>query len=376
MYQVLQADMIREGNIHRYDGVPTDTAVQKRCSRLSKAHWRHPRSSWSMPVGLIASNRPSPTWYTAAANNRNANQYDVAMLRACRDDFTTIRKAWLGCLVDISHKLVIRRKDAPLLDGGAQQWYICGEHATGSCVTVWPCTRVVLPDTNQSYMVLDQVMHPQFIAITDLSLWEAAPLVWKSWMSQVLLHPDVAKTLPPGVRPFFGDQPRPLIETAARHAFWDLSTTKVKEIAKHHQWHAEDGLDDIQYLFFVIKQATGLPDEEVLRIVALKWNSVELKTEFASALLAIDEVVSVLDYHDHRVLVDEQRDAERAIDTKSAFYGAYKKLREEIRAKLPDKKKAKHGHPAKLPFEVPHADVAKYAPPGTSVWRSVTRNRG
>ena len=136
-------------------------------------------------------------------------------------------------------------------------------------------------------------------------------------------YPEGLAHLKPGVRPFFADEVRLLKDTCARMAFWNLSKTKLKEIAKFLQVPMEDHVSDVDLVFKLIQDCTKLGDDEVMKIMAKRSGHLRREAEFAPSMLEIDAAVSVLDKVDHRQLSDEQRSAANSIEEQKTFDEAF-----------------------------------------------------
>jgi hypothetical protein len=206
-------------------------------------------------------------------------------------------------------------------------WYIAGHHWPDSGIAVWPCTLQVIENGSNTYLEPQCIDEPKHLALTELVGWEAVPLCWRSPMWQMKRHRIYFDKLCPAIRPFFGDKPRGLLDTAARQAFWKMSISTLKDIAAFHGIKLVPGASDAEILFTIIQGCTGLGDEAVLDIVAKRLGVMSLDTEFAGALLCIDEAVDCLDHTDIGDLSAEQKNASKGCASRKAFVAAYHALR-------------------------------------------------
>ena len=82
-----------------------------------------------------------------------------------------------------------------------------------------------------------------------------------------------------------------------------------------------------------------------------------------------------MDKNDHRQLSDEQKSAGHQLADKKAFDDCFVAKMADIRETVHEAKRPK-SEPTPMPLMLPQSEVSSYRPPGSSVWRSNTRQLG
>ena len=107
-------------------------------------------------------------------------------------------------------------------------------------------------------------------------------------------------------------------------------------------------------------------DPEVIAIVLQRLAFMEMLLDGGEALLEIDEAVEVLDPMGHPKFKKEKAAAEASVEDVLQYQNEFDEL---ARTMAHPPKPAKRKPLPKLPIGPPTAEVNKFKPPATSVWR-------
>ena len=117
------------------------------------------------------------------------------------------------------------------------KWFHCLEHHPHSAAMVWPgelkSAQNKLMGTFHYFVHDKTITAPVFLPVMVHEDFKSMTFEWKSWIWQRKHMPvDSLKGVAPRLLPITGHaQPRPLLDTSARKAFWQLSRSEVEELA-------------------------------------------------------------------------------------------------------------------------------------------------
>ena len=299
--------------------------------------------------------------------------------------FEGIDRAWLSDAFEMSHRFVFQRLDAK--PEHKSKWYLALQHFKQSSVTVWPCLERVMEGGPVQFELDTGCTEPVLIPVAEaLSVFIACPIVWRSWLWQYQNMPELRASLTPGVKLFRLGPPSSIFTLACRSAFWNLSRTLIVKWAMEEDIVCDSSMSLFEVLMYVLLEHLKLPESDVLDIVSKRLHIHDLASHFAPALLDLDEALEVLEKDDQRKVTEEQKSTVTHQKERSDFAACFRKKREEIRvavagpkakAKAKVKGKGKGKEPPEPPFrwdsDISHADAKRLIPPGSSIWRGLTR---
>lgn len=362
---------------HSWHTVSDETPIGPKSVRLDTSAFTLSKVSQSLPWHEVSSNKASPPYYSAGANNASANVADLALLRAAfamGGDFNQVSGAWVGELFQARHRLLVQLPAhlpvAGVLEGA---WFMCLHHVDKSSVIAWPGRLVQIEGHNSSRFEFDtQAVSPTFLPVMTLEGIMAVPFVWRSYAWQMQKYPlHATNNLKPRIVAVVEDLAKPILEVAARKCFWKLTRSSVLKFA------ALKGvaIPGSESLCGAIRLALGaiLPDatpQDILEILKLRMTVNDLCHGFADFLLEIDEAHEVLDRDDAATLLAEQDDVRKMQKAQEEYIADFATVRDGVHK---CKKMAKKLAVVKLPPSIAQAEARNYTPPGASVWCGYTR---
>ena len=182
-----------------------------------------PKEAWKELRG-VASNRRTPTWYSPSPIASAAPAEDLALLRHCKqsDAWTAAKNSWSSSLVNVP-RLCLRHRGQI----GSPWFYSLGS-VGGSAVAGWPMESLSVE--SQTFLTPKCTGGKFWLYLLDPSEWEAMPI---SWCGPLELKarsghfPDSCFVVARSMQP-----PLPLLQCAARCAFWSHSKVTLLTVAK------------------------------------------------------------------------------------------------------------------------------------------------
>ena len=122
------------------------------------------------------------------------------------------------------------------IEGNESKWFFAIHDVPGTSAVVWPAIEHNVPGSDQIYFEFDlecRDIDEIFLPIVDLDIVEAMSYEWKSPMTQASNFPEFISS-GYGVRACRAiavGQVAPLLEVAARAAFWQLGLSTISCLA-------------------------------------------------------------------------------------------------------------------------------------------------
>jgi len=134
----LEAPLLQQ--VHRYKTIVPDIPVLgRKTGALNADTFNAQQSKSSMPLGKIEGTTSPAPWWSPKPENYTVPVADLFMLRQCAaaGDMGLLGDAWVGALLDCSHKLAIKFESESCTHPGSH-WYVPLHHFPGSAVLAWP----------------------------------------------------------------------------------------------------------------------------------------------------------------------------------------------------------------------------------------------
>jgi hypothetical protein len=246
-------------------------------------------------------------------------------------------------------------------------------HFPKSGVLCWPLKEVEDAINHYCFEFVKECSKPCILPIFTLDGILACSLVVRSWYWQHQSCPFL-RAGRPAIRLFATDVPAPLQMVAAMNAFWSLSRTDLGDFAK--LWHIplEVGSSLVDVLFTMVLHITKKSEVEVMDILHKRLVYAEVKNQWSAELLEIDAAIQCLEKQDQEVVEAEKVKSSVATATTKDFLREYKNKRAAVELKVKAAKgKKKLFKALVMPFEMTHAEAKAFLPPGTSIWRGLSR---
>lgn len=291
-------------------------------------------------------------------------------------------KLWQGNLFSIEHDVLVRRRAAA--GGEANAWYMPLFNLPDSCVGLWKVV-VVSQDPFLFGFDLEGVgSMPLLEAVVDLDDWEGRPFRWLSLVGQVR-----ALTLQRGdfgdgwaVRGLAIGDAEPLVQCAARNAFWGISKPVLDKLACERRIELPPGADLFSTIWTMVVSILGCSEGDALDILTLRLDPAKHgESDVAKELLSMDDGVAGLAPEDQQEVQKERVRATRCQRERQAFSAAFSAKRSVVRpvrdAPLgrSSRRRRQGSGPSDPPLTLPvgdliQADLKPFVPPGGHVWRA------
>lgn len=386
MYAGLKQSVLHER--HNFKPVTADmTALHSKSERLSRSPFQPTPKDRSLPFEQAASPTQGTEWFSPNAANTTLPFADCEFLRCIGDAHHLLSKAWLGEVVDIKHKVMLA-----LPSPGGPQWCLGLAHFSGSGCLVWPARRVDLPSGETFFELVQNLLEPRIVAITDLN-FDACLIEWKSWAWQVKRVPSIKEGFQPALRAFAQGAIADIKQVASAAGWWTMSRTTLVRFCKELGVRVDDGATLFGVLLNLVEHCRpDIGEEEHLALVRTRLGHERAQLTYADELFEIQEAVEFLDTHDKK-LVSAEKAATRHKecsynDLRAALNERVKQVRDRAAAKAkavanaaPQGAGRRRAHAKSAParprfnFSISHAEAAEHLPQGASIWRARTRMR-
>ena len=347
----------------------------------------------------IVSSSSTPSWHSTSGANVNDTIADVITLQHVFEKAATEKLPKMPVLVGLfSGTCILVRRTAAEGEAAGPWMFGLGGLSSTLCHG-WPAVEGVYTGTEQKFYELDlgigfeqpgrRLFFPLFIL--DEGEWEAMEYQWASPMHQWVRWrgAEQVQGYNNHVRAVPTTPAMPIIQLAARCAFWGLSSSYLVQLARHLECEVAAGSSIFTICWTLVQFVLGLPDDEVLDILhrrcvadarrsnmnLLEWASLEgIKDNFTK---------------------DEQKEYEKTVDSEKCEKEERKTFKESFRAKKREVREAKaraaaapdapckrRGRPpaaekdpwksmkflGEVPAAITQDRASKMSPPGGYVW--------
>ncbi len=167
----------------------------------------------------------------------------------------------------------------------------------------------------------------------------------------------------------------PVLRLAASCAFWNLSKTEIVDVCKLGGVAVPAASSLFDVLSNAVSNCLATGEEETLKILSQRLADNEAVNSFTEAILEVDEAAEVLEKSDQESLADEQKQARSRLEQRQTYRDEYTEKMKLFR--LAREKKSKKGKKemtkGSLPTVISQRDAKKFIPPGTHIWRGLTK---
>ena len=278
-----------------------------------------------------------------------------------------LRRSGLGKLWHVKHKFVFKKV-------GSEEWFLALDYFQDSTVVAWPCEYKKFNGTEVEYLQLASPAAPKFFAVFDLREWHGASVTPRSWLWQTQNMPGTTKDVTPGTRLVVSGPEGPIIEVAAREAFWSLGMSFLGSLAAVPGLGLQASASSssgslLAVLMGLVMQNLQIGEEEALKICAKRFANNDIDMSYADGLLNMDDALQLLDKSDQERIQQEQqhvRSEQTSLDNFTKEYTEKKRSIGGSAAKRP--RTGPKAGKVLVPACIRQADAKKFIPPGTSIW--------
>ncbi len=169
--------------------------------------------------------------------------------------------------------------------------------------------------------------HCAWFFIVNDQQWEGMPFEWRSPLYQkvfVSVFPSLRDGLAARtVRAMCRGDPAPILDVAARHAFYDLHEAGIKKLAVHLKLDVPSKASTYDTVAALVKKVLKLDDGPELFDI-MKYR-VERVIPNVDLLMEVDEAVAVLDRDDQEELRKKQEDNKKTLSRQKQIVVDYTK---------------------------------------------------
>jgi hypothetical protein len=373
---VLSSALLEER--HHFKPVSADIAFARQQVFMDKDSFQAEQGNWSLKFGTVQSTAPTASWYSPGATTWIAPCSDLHMLRSIHAQglgWDSVEHAWMGSLFKLSFLVAFHYT----AEENKRGWYLGLEHIEGSCVVCWPVTRCTVPghDDQIYFQPKHDLKEPCLVFIQAILELEACKLVFRSPLWQWQNLPGARGVLSHHTRLFVEVSARPVPKLFAVCAFFDLNRATLEQLAALLGYEVLAGASLFDVLFGLVVFVLGCDENVAIQIVHKRLANIASDTDVTSALLEIDEAANLLEQNDVTVLRDEQKHVRLEAESRKDFASLFKEKRLSLakaKPKAKGKAKAKSVAP-KLDSKIEQPEARKLIPPGSSIWRGLTKGQ-
>lgn len=360
---------------HNYADIEATMPAPWKLAALPKEAFQPNPSVASLDFSEVVSVHPSAPYYSPSAERMTTPAADLAMLRHARSkgDLCLVARAWLGEAFDHRNEFAISFRETPSAE---PRWFIGLYSWPKSAVLLWPVfQRRIGNETCFEFNVDIEEPPLQPIFELDSPLVEAVEWQWRSWLWQCQSLRKHCKGMAPAVRPFMSGKPRPWIEVACKAAFWRMSATQLRMLARDFKVAVPSGASLFELIWaFCEAKLPDASEEELLAICHSRVAKQCTRDDASEALMQVDEALEVVEPCDVQEVKSEQ---ERQRKTKAEQDEFNTEFRSRARsaavraaAKAKPKGKATKTATLVLPHHLEQKEATRFLPAGAAIWRA------
>ena len=371
-----------EDKVHRFKALEADVgATSQRMQVLKRESFTMNAKVASLALHAIEGTTSPPKWWSPKPENMTAPAADLAVLRECSKlgAMHAVDTAWLGAFFQSTHMLCVRFKCATFEE---EAWYVPLHHFPGSGVLAWPVTLQTATTTSSTATVvvfgtdLRRIVILPVLTLKDIT---AFVFCWRSvaWQRQHF----AAQGLDSSVRAVKASEELPILEVAAKAAWFNLDAAFIRRACVHEQIDLQDCSSTFEVLMQATMAVLGISEQEALDICYKRVANLKGKAAFSNQLLQVDEAMQVMDKCDLDAFKREQEAVQTRAHELKSFAEEYIQAKSRLRSANPGagqakgkgRGKARTAVPLILPRDlgsIPHSDIKHFVPAGGRLWKS------
>lgn len=310
--------------------------------------------------------------------------HDMHMLRiaAKLNIMSSIKDAWLGQMLNVSHRLLIKAEPDTLEQG----WLFPLLSFQDSVILVWPAVEHSFEDQGTGARGLfclpmeeARDISELFVVCFDPARWRAKRFRWRSPRWLLARFPRASQQQMPADRVVaFPESPEEsLLACAARAAFWGLGKVFLGNLAKHLNCELPSGSTMFQTVLRLVAHICNTDGQSTLDIVGKRLGYTKLPEAGMEQLLEGDAVHWCFDVSDHDEITRSLKAGVAEAQAQGDFLLEYTVKRQEVSLRLASenvgpvvKKRKTHRKPSLPEGGFSQSDAKLFVPPGSSIWRS------
>lgn len=357
---------------HRWLPIEADAPMYAKTARLGKDSFQPKVDRRSIEWAEVVSTSGATDWYSPKSENYSATTADLAMIKRALElgDANLMGNAWMGEIAGVSHNILL---GVPSSEG--VRWHHLLHHCDKSAVLAWPGVLSTIPGTGYNiFSHCTEAKGAAVIPVLNLEGLSACTFDWKAW-AWVRRQPGVsARTLPVRMYAWITTGPSDALQTVARQCFWSLGRTSIEKFAGLRGAVIPEGSTLCEALIIAIQAILpGVSDDEVLQILQLRLCENDASSSLTEALLEVDDAAELLNRDDSQRLAQEAKSARSSRDAGAEFSKQYSAFHERVRPAAKPRARPSGKKQPRLPASISHSEAKKHIPPGTSIWRGLTR---
>ena len=201
--------------------IPVGAKTEVLDESVFKAKTKHRSCNWN---SVVTCNSIAPC-YSAKAENFSQNVTDLPLLASVdeKNDFSLVERSYFAELSMVEHRLLV---GVPLPIGGFS-WFQALFYFPDSSAVLWPGRLEDIEGFKVFIPSRDDSVQPEVLPMYSMDGWVACTFRWKSFLWQLANMAASCVGQSPRMLQVVDMGPSPVMEVAARHAFWKLSRSQL-----------------------------------------------------------------------------------------------------------------------------------------------------
>ena len=286
---------------HRFKSLPFECQAIPRGlqSQSPKAMFKIQPKEVPEDFKEVVSTSSQPSYQSSVPLASTTPLEDMHIVRYCRekDCIDDAPKCWL-CTLAVPLKMILMN---PAFHDG--KWFLAVRTYTGVCVLGLGVTSVTVGRKN--YWRVDDIDDHIWMPILNPRDWSCLPVVWRSPIHLEIVSGSKVKDI--ALLQTTTYKKENLLMVSARHAFWTIPKTGLRQLSKFYGVHVPAGATFPELLLCLCEAVLGaLSEEEKLKILRMRVPRVDEMKDF----LLSEEASDLLTEEDKKELKEEADESE------------------------------------------------------------------
>jgi hypothetical protein len=269
--------------------------------------------------------------------------------------------------------LLVQRTSRPLRAATPGLYYFALGHKLDSVTLVWPAKVGTIPGAEHGglyYVPDDSCDAPVYAVVTNPDEWRGWRFAWRSPVWQYMQFPAARGHHGAfrGIRAFPVGLPEPLLDIAARCAFWLIPLTTLRVMAKDRKivgCTSKVGL--LKTLVLMVMHILRVTELEALDIVRFRIATMsESQRATVAEIISLGEGINYFNRNERDALLSEKKKLEEHDVDVGSITDEFALARSRLLEGAARRKIVKRLIPE---GELMQQDVAGLTPPGGHIWR-------
>lgn len=318
---------------HHFQEIAPRSILETRDTGLPGQLFEKRNHKQTLALHEVMSFKAQPAWWTASPAALAAPFADLHMIRWClaREAGVSLLKTNVGFIVNGARVLLSYE--------GTNDWFFVLGHIADSCVVAVPALRETVPETNIEHWVPKQVDQPSWLCVCEHEKWKAMSYTWRSPLWQYAATPgsrskpwkfSEVRAIPDEID---GQTVLPLMQLAAKRAFWTTGVTQLRSLAKiiGCSGRIPPKADLFAIVMTMVQFVLEVDEERAISIIEQRLGSMsELNFSSCAELMEVDEAIEMFGKEEAEEVKAEKKKQEQIITTHRSFTRRYMEKKSAI----------------------------------------------